>query len=202
MNDSETDISSFVSWILSWLALGCYLFWICLPDNLFKKLGIIYYPNRIWGIILPIYFIFLIILSILVYNALCLLNTRPLNSHDLISDDITKINLSPISINKNKVRSITHEWITNLYNISDECNKRMCIYEEYEEIESNTISKINNYGNSKESIREYLRNRKIPSSAFYLQRSHKNDQINLSMREISSIADIPLPLVCDILYGN
>ncbi|EEA06462.1 phosphatidylinositol-glycan biosynthesis class P protein, putative [Cryptosporidium muris RN66] len=199
MDYSETDISSFVSWILSWLALGCYLFWICLPDNLFKKLGITYYPNKIWGIILPIYFIFLIILSILVYNALCLLNTRPLDSHDLISDDIT-INLPPTSINKDKARSITHEWITNLYNISDRCNKKVCTYEEYEGIESNTISKINNCGNSKESIRGYLRNRKISSSEFYLQRSHKNGQVNL--RGISSIADIPVPLVCDILYGN
>ncbi|KAI8645176.1 PIG-P-domain-containing protein [Parasitella parasitica] len=67
----------FVMYLSSFVALGIYLIWAYVPDEILHSLGITYYPNRYWALAIPIWlmtFVWFIFISFMTIN---LMNTAP-----------------------------------------------------------------------------------------------------------------------------
>jgi len=64
-----------------------YFVWIFTPDEYLIYLGITYYPDRYWALIIPIYFVIVWFFCIWIYFLRNLASTHPLDSKYTISDD-------------------------------------------------------------------------------------------------------------------
>ncbi|GAB6026347.1 hypothetical protein CHUAL_012551 [Chamberlinius hualienensis] len=76
------------------LFLGCvlcailYLLWAYIPLNWMESVGITYLPQKYWAVAIPVYFtVGVLLFGCCFYPGLCLLNVKPLNSMDLITDE-------------------------------------------------------------------------------------------------------------------
>eukprot|EP01126_Amoeba_proteus_P050362 TRINITY_DN5941_c0_g1_i4.p1 TRINITY_DN5941_c0_g1~~TRINITY_DN5941_c0_g1_i4.p1 ORF type:complete len:214 (-),score=22.92 TRINITY_DN5941_c0_g1_i4:42-593(-) len=65
--------------------LVAYLIWAFLPDSVLQPLGITYYPDRYWAVLGPQYLLVSFIFSIIIYVAINLMDTAPLDSFHLIT---------------------------------------------------------------------------------------------------------------------
>eukprot|EP01126_Amoeba_proteus_P050361 TRINITY_DN5941_c0_g1_i3.p1 TRINITY_DN5941_c0_g1~~TRINITY_DN5941_c0_g1_i3.p1 ORF type:complete len:127 (-),score=16.15 TRINITY_DN5941_c0_g1_i3:42-422(-) len=70
--------------------LVAYLIWAFLPDSVLQPLGITYYPDRYWAVLGPQYLLVSFIFSIIIYVAINLMDTAPLDSFHLITDKNAK----------------------------------------------------------------------------------------------------------------
>eukprot|EP00919_Chromeraceae_sp_WS-2016_P012863 GHVR01030122.1.p1 GENE.GHVR01030122.1~~GHVR01030122.1.p1 ORF type:complete len:121 (-),score=9.28 GHVR01030122.1:260-622(-) len=81
----STEVYGFVFWILSFILYGLYLIWAFVPDDVLHGIGISYYPSKYWALAIPTYFCFLLLMTVVVYNGLNFLNTKPLHSLDILT---------------------------------------------------------------------------------------------------------------------
>lgn len=169
-----------------------------IPDEYLNQINITYYPDRMWGITVPIYLLFLIFMSIIAYNCVSILNVRPTNSLDLIMDESTRyIDLSFLYK------------FEDLEQIKSICNSTLKIYKL---VNGNPGEKITEGGRSDHEKNYELY--KDPKSAIIIQAFksedvtldlvHLNNEIDSlhSKKKIIPVADLPLPLVCEIIYSN
>ncbi|KAK9173831.1 PIG-P family protein family protein [Cryptosporidium meleagridis] len=192
------DVSSFVSWILSWISLVVYLCWMFIPDEYLNQINITYYPDRMWGITVPIYMLFLPFMTIITYNCISILNVRPTNSFDLIIDESTRyIDLS------------------FLYKFEDlEQIKSICksTLKMYTMVNKNPGEKITEGGRTDHEKKYELYDdpksvvirQAFKSEDVTLDLVHLNNEIDSihNNKNIIPLADLPLPLVCEMIYSD
>ncbi|CAE7919019.1 PIGP [Symbiodinium necroappetens] len=89
--DMTLKARSFASYLASHLAFVVWLLWVFTPDERLQSWGITYYPDRWWGVALPVYVIPLAIFVFLTYNALNMLSACPLDSVNMYRDASTPL---------------------------------------------------------------------------------------------------------------
>ncbi|OCH88419.1 PIG-P-domain-containing protein [Obba rivulosa] len=80
------EFYGFVAWTSTYLAFFLYLLWALLPDKYLLWLGVAWYPNREWAVLLPAYSIVLVLLTYLTYFALALSGTPAFSDTSTITD--------------------------------------------------------------------------------------------------------------------
>lgn len=69
------EFYGFVAWTSTSLLFVVYVLWALLPDECIRRLGIIWYPNREWAVLLPAYSVMIVLLTYFTYFSLALANT-------------------------------------------------------------------------------------------------------------------------------
>lgn len=69
------EFYGFVAWTSTSLLFIVYVLWAVTPDEYIRCLGIIWYPNREWAILLPAYSMMIVLLTYFTYFSLALANT-------------------------------------------------------------------------------------------------------------------------------
>ncbi|KDO30751.1 hypothetical protein SPRG_04652 [Saprolegnia parasitica CBS 223.65] len=84
INAMQMEIYGFAGWIASIVVFACYLLWAYLPDSVLNQYGISYYPSRYWAVALPAMLCMSIFMVLIIYVAINLLSTAPLDSYNTI----------------------------------------------------------------------------------------------------------------------
>ncbi|EPZ36247.1 PIG-P-domain-containing protein, partial [Rozella allomycis CSF55] len=88
MKDSTLfEFYGFMIYLVSYVAFFIYLAWAILPESVLHSMGITYYPDKYWAIALPVFFISLIPFIYLMLFSWNLMNTPPLNSENVLTDE-------------------------------------------------------------------------------------------------------------------
>ncbi|KAI1782975.1 PIG-P-domain-containing protein [Ganoderma leucocontextum] len=69
------EFYGFVAWTSTYLLFFLYLLWAFLPDEAILALGVTWYPNREWSLLIPAYGMVLVLLTYFTYFALALAGT-------------------------------------------------------------------------------------------------------------------------------
>ncbi|KIM70540.1 hypothetical protein SCLCIDRAFT_1206665 [Scleroderma citrinum Foug A] len=69
------EFYGFVAWTSTSLAFVIFVLWAILPDEQLRYLGITWYPNREWAVLLPAYSVMLVLLTYFTYFSLALAQT-------------------------------------------------------------------------------------------------------------------------------
>ncbi|KAH8551498.1 PIG-P-domain-containing protein [Umbelopsis sp. PMI_123] len=77
----------FVMYLVSFVALGIYLIWAYVPDEVLHSLGITYYPSRYWALAIPIWIVTLVWFIFISFMSINLMNTAPFDSFTCITDE-------------------------------------------------------------------------------------------------------------------
>ncbi|KAF7458357.1 PIG-P family protein family protein [Cryptosporidium felis] len=192
------DVSSFVSWILSWISLGVYICWMFIPDEYLNNVYITYYPDRMWGITVPIYLMFLLFISVVAYNCVSLLNVRPPSSFDLIMDESTRyIDLSFLYKfdDLDQIKSISRSTLSIYTLVNGHPGEKAT-----EGSRGDNEKKYEMFTDPKSiCIRQVFKEEGIT-----LDLVHLNNEIEFLQndKKVIPVADIPLPLVCEMIYSN
>nr|GAT46116.1 predicted protein [Mycena chlorophos] len=72
------EFYGFVAWTSTAVLYVVYLLWALLPDEYIKWLGVEWYPNREWAILVPAYTVVICLLTYFAYFALALFGTPAL----------------------------------------------------------------------------------------------------------------------------
>ncbi|EJC97752.1 PIG-P [Fomitiporia mediterranea MF3/22] len=80
------EFYGFVAWSSTYALFVLYVLWALLPDTWILSLGIEWYPNREWAVLLPAYSVILILLTYFTYWALALYNTPSFSDLSTITD--------------------------------------------------------------------------------------------------------------------
>ncbi|KAI9205091.1 PIG-P [Polychytrium aggregatum] len=77
----------FVLYLTSFIVLALYLLWMFIPDPIWESMGIYYYPNKYWGLAVPLWILMLIPFTLAAYTGINLVRTDPLDSFNTVSDE-------------------------------------------------------------------------------------------------------------------
>ncbi|ESK85036.1 phosphatidylinositol class p [Moniliophthora roreri MCA 2997] len=80
------EFYGFVAWTSTSFLFVVYLLWALLPDEYIVALGVDWYPNREWALLLPSYSIFLVLLTYWVYMSLTIYGTPAFDDVSAIAD--------------------------------------------------------------------------------------------------------------------
>ncbi|KAG9009780.1 hypothetical protein FRB94_011473 [Tulasnella sp. JGI-2019a] len=80
------EFYGFVAWMATSLAWILFLLWAFLPDTWIQAVGIYWYPNREWALLLPAYSIIIAMLTYFTYWALAIVNTPSFSELRAITD--------------------------------------------------------------------------------------------------------------------
>ncbi|KAI0916028.1 hypothetical protein AcV5_003481 [Taiwanofungus camphoratus] len=80
------EFYGFVAWTSTYLLFCLYVLWALLPDEYIVWLGVSWYPNREWAVLLPAYSIMLVLLTYVTYFALALSGTPSFSDISTITD--------------------------------------------------------------------------------------------------------------------
>ncbi|KAJ3544746.1 hypothetical protein NM688_g5707 [Phlebia brevispora] len=69
------EFYGFVAWTSTYLLFCLYLLWALLPDEYIIWLGITWYPNREWALLIPAYTVVLVLFTYFTYFALAIAST-------------------------------------------------------------------------------------------------------------------------------
>jgi len=61
-----------------------FLLWAYLPENILDEYGITYYPSRYWALALPAMLCVTVMMTTVIYVAINMLSTAPLDSYNTI----------------------------------------------------------------------------------------------------------------------
>jgi len=86
----KVEVYGFVFWIVTFFGFGAYLIWAYIPTSVLNQLGLTYYPNKYWAIAIPTYFGVTWVMGIIVYLAINLITTEPLDSFYTITDEYAR----------------------------------------------------------------------------------------------------------------
>jgi len=82
----ERAIYGFVMYLFSMILIAVYLVWALIPEEMLDSIGLTYFPNKHWALSAPVFMVSAFFSVPVVYSALTLLNTKPLNSITTITD--------------------------------------------------------------------------------------------------------------------
>ncbi|KAI0659704.1 PIG-P, partial [Cubamyces menziesii] len=80
------EFYGFVAWASTYLLFVLYLLWAFLPDEYILALGVSWYPNREWSLLIPAYGMTLVLLTYVAYFALALAGTPSFSDMSTITD--------------------------------------------------------------------------------------------------------------------
>ncbi|KAI0355940.1 PIG-P-domain-containing protein [Trametes cingulata] len=80
------EFYGFVAWASTYLLFVLYLLWAFLPDRCILALGVSWYPNREWSLLVPAYGMVLVLLTYFTYFALALAGTPAFSDLSTITD--------------------------------------------------------------------------------------------------------------------
>ncbi|KAI0763465.1 PIG-P-domain-containing protein [Trametes elegans] len=80
------EFYGFVAWAGTYLLFVLYLLWALLPDAAIRALGVTWYPNREWALLIPAYGMVLVLLTYFTYFALALAGTPAFADMRTITD--------------------------------------------------------------------------------------------------------------------
>ncbi|KAI9065241.1 PIG-P, partial [Trametes sanguinea] len=81
------EFYGFVAWASTYLLFVLYLLWAFLPDERILALGVSWYPNREWSLLIPAYGMVLVLLTYFTYFALALAGTPAFNDMSTITGE-------------------------------------------------------------------------------------------------------------------
>ncbi|KAK7685902.1 hypothetical protein QCA50_010709 [Cerrena zonata] len=81
------EFYGFVAWTSTYLLFVLFVLWAVLPDDYILALGITWYPNREWALLLPSYSIVLVLLTYFTYFALALAGTPAFSDRSTITGE-------------------------------------------------------------------------------------------------------------------
>ncbi|XP_047314407.1 phosphatidylinositol N-acetylglucosaminyltransferase subunit P-like [Impatiens glandulifera] len=95
-----SEVYGFVGTISTVVATVIFLIWAYLPENWLHFVGIFYYPNRYWALVVPTYTMVTVTLAIVFYIGLNFMATFPPTSLTTIFDDYSRdaLNSSDLSM--------------------------------------------------------------------------------------------------------
>lgn len=82
-------INYYFSFIEKQISLVVYLCWAYIPDAILESYGFTYFPNRYWSYALPIYLVVVLAFVVIIYFAINLRDTEPLDSFYTLVDEKT-----------------------------------------------------------------------------------------------------------------
>jgi len=110
------EFYGFVAWTSTYLLFGLFVLWAFLPDALIIWLGVTWYPNRQWALLLPAYSMVLVLLTYHSYFALTILGTPSFSNLSTITD--SKAHIPDASQNPNPYYAHAHHAaIPEMYDI-------------------------------------------------------------------------------------
>ncbi|KAH8084338.1 PIG-P [Cristinia sonorae] len=80
------EFYGFVAWSGTYLLFCIFLLWALFPDKYILWLGVSWYPNRDWALLLPAYSIILVLLTYFTYFALAISGTPAFSDMSTITD--------------------------------------------------------------------------------------------------------------------
>ncbi|THH32629.1 hypothetical protein EUX98_g1562 [Antrodiella citrinella] len=80
------EFYGFAAWSGTYLLFVIYLLWALLPDEYIVWLGVSWYPNRDWALLLPAYSVILVLLTYFTYFALAIAGTPSFSDMSTITD--------------------------------------------------------------------------------------------------------------------
>jgi phosphatidylinositol glycan class P protein len=86
----NSEVYGFIFWAVSFAWMAFWFLWAFCPDEFIReKLGVSYYPSKWWAVALPTYGVAFLFFATISYMGLNLMNTKPLDSKFLLSDEST-----------------------------------------------------------------------------------------------------------------
>ncbi|RDB29726.1 Phosphatidylinositol N-acetylglucosaminyltransferase subunit P [Hypsizygus marmoreus] len=89
------EFYGFVAWTSTSLAFCLYVLWALVPDEYIVWVGIDWYPNREWALLIPAWSIMLIITTYIVYSSLAIAATPSFSDMSAITDNRAIFPLDP-----------------------------------------------------------------------------------------------------------
>ncbi|KAJ1311144.1 hypothetical protein OPQ81_009645 [Rhizoctonia solani] len=84
---TAAEFYGFVAWATTTILWFIYIFWALLPDSVIRGIGITWYPNREWALLIPSYAVFLVLLTYFTYFALAIYATPSYSEVKSITDE-------------------------------------------------------------------------------------------------------------------
>ncbi|CAE6526372.1 unnamed protein product [Rhizoctonia solani] len=84
---TAAEFYGFVAWATTAILWFIYIFWALLPDSIIRSMGITWYPNREWALLIPSYAVFLALLTYFTYFALAIYATPSYSEVKSITDE-------------------------------------------------------------------------------------------------------------------
>ncbi|KAF8965048.1 PIG-P-domain-containing protein [Flammula alnicola] len=81
-----SEFYGFVAWTSTYLLFVLYILWAVLPDGWIVWLGVTWYPNREWALLVPSWTIVVVILTYITYSAMAIRATPAFNEMSSITD--------------------------------------------------------------------------------------------------------------------
>jgi len=85
------EFHGFVAWASTSVLFFTYVLWALLPDEWLVALGVEWYPNREWSLLIPAWSIIVIILTYITYWSLALLGTPRFSDLSAITDSFVQL---------------------------------------------------------------------------------------------------------------
>ena len=80
------ELYGFFSWNLSAFVFFLYLIWAFVPDEILRKLGIEYIPNKYYAIAIPLWFGVTLFSMLFLYVFVCMASTPSIDSYQTLQD--------------------------------------------------------------------------------------------------------------------
>ncbi|KAF8155563.1 PIG-P-domain-containing protein [Crassisporium funariophilum] len=80
------EFYGFVAWTSTYLAFVLYILWAILPDEYIVWLGVTWYPNREWALLIPSWSIIVVLLTYMTYFAIALRATPAFDEMSSVTD--------------------------------------------------------------------------------------------------------------------
>ncbi|KAH6917821.1 PIG-P-domain-containing protein [Coprinopsis sp. MPI-PUGE-AT-0042] len=83
------EFYGFVAWTTTYILFVVYILWAVLPDEWIVWLGVTWYPNREWAILVPAWTVMAVLFTYFTYSTLALAGTPALDEMRSIADGYT-----------------------------------------------------------------------------------------------------------------
>ncbi|RPD69432.1 PIG-P-domain-containing protein [Lentinus tigrinus ALCF2SS1-7] len=108
------EFYGFVAWTSTYLLFVLYLLWAFLPDERILALGVSWYPNREWSLLIPAYGMVLVLLTYFTYFALAFAGTPSFADMRTITDSKAHLPHPPAADDDDENTSADSESASNL----------------------------------------------------------------------------------------
>mmetsp|Transcript_10830 Transcript_10830/g.23294 ORF Transcript_10830/g.23294 Transcript_10830/m.23294 type:complete len:157 (-) Transcript_10830:527-997(-) len=101
---SSVEVYGFAGYILSAFAFGLFLLWAYLPEKALVAVGVTYYPDKQWAVILPGWLLIALAFALFVYESVNQVHAKPFSSmhtvHDVSSKSYKQLGLVGLTSRK------------------------------------------------------------------------------------------------------
>ncbi len=189
----ETEYFGFGLYLFSGISLIIYLIWSFIPQEILNYVGIYYYPSKWWAVSIPS---FILMLTLYIYIALSLYNieilTKPLDSLDIITDEVSKIAVFDNNLNNTtqKRKTKNHRKKVKSRKKRSNIKSQYSMFEADIDTDIDTDTDINNeISNTQQSNPQLNINSNLNKYYYFWNPSN-------------GVWDLPLIDICKVLYST